>query len=152
VRFRRYMNVIACPNRGGRPESRNIPRVQLVIIPTSCSATPFDEGEYDTDEIIRILRSSHNSFILPATSSFSMSNMTILTFFLVPFCSRLTHFSNSITASDFALKGEHPAGLVSSRPSTRTRICTCRLTPKASGQLALHGLTPEVLSRVRPSL
>ena len=98
------------PKPRGRPESRNIPRVTLVVIPTSCSAAPFDEGEYCTDEIIRILRSSHNSFVLPATSSFALPNMTALMFFLVPFCSWLTHFSNSIGASDFVLKGNTQLG------------------------------------------
>jgi hypothetical protein len=44
----------------------------------SHSVTPSDKGEYGTDELIRISLCSQHSFILPATSSFVLSNITTL--------------------------------------------------------------------------
>jgi len=64
---------------------------------------PFNEGEYGTDEMIRMPRSSQSSFIRPATNSVALLNITVLTLYSVPFSIRLTYFSNSIGASDFAL-------------------------------------------------
>jgi len=61
------------------------PKVPLV-------ATLFGEGEYGTDEMIQTLRLSQSSFIRPATSSFALSNITVLMFLSVPFSIRLTHF------------------------------------------------------------
>jgi len=75
VRFRIYMNVpIAfAQNHGGSPEPCDIAQVPLVV-------TPFDEGEYGTEEMIRMSRLLQSSFICPATSSFTLSNITVLTF------------------------------------------------------------------------
>jgi len=50
--------IASAQNQGGSPEPRNIARVSLV-------AMPFDEGEYSTDEMIRMPRSSQSSFIHP---------------------------------------------------------------------------------------
>ena len=55
--------------RGGTFESRNIVRVPLVTPPTSRLATPFDKGEYGTDELIQITLCSQYSLILPGMSS-----------------------------------------------------------------------------------
>src|SRR5258707_2926466 len=97
--------IASAQKRGGRLESRSIARVPLVATPTSRSATPFDEGEYGTDELIRIPFCSQYSLILPATSSFALSNMTALIVLPVPFSIFAAHTSNSAGASDFALKG-----------------------------------------------
>jgi len=96
VRFCRYMNVpiASAQDRGGSLEPCDIARVPLVV-------TLFDEGEYGTDEMIWMSRLSQSSFIRPATSSFTLSNITVLTFLLVPFSIRLAHFPNSIGAFDF---------------------------------------------------
>jgi len=48
--------IASAQNRGGSPELRNITQVSLV-------AMPFDEGEYGTDKMIRMLHSSQSSFI-----------------------------------------------------------------------------------------
>jgi len=98
VRFCRYTHVpiASAQNRGGSPELRDIAQVPLV-------ATLFGEGEYGTDEMIQMPCSSQSSFIRLATSSFALSNITVLTFLSVPFSIRLTHFPNSISGSDFTL-------------------------------------------------
>jgi len=95
-RFGGYTNVsiASAQDCGGSPEPCDIAWVPLV-------ATLFGEGEYGTDEMIRMPRSSQSSFIRPATSSFALSNITILTFLSVLFSIRLTHFPNSIGAFDF---------------------------------------------------
>jgi len=96
VRFCRYTNapIASAQNRGGSLELCDIAQMPLV-------ATLFGEGEYGTDEMIRMLHSSQSSFIRPVTSSFALSNITVLTFLSVPFSIRLTHFPNSIGAFDF---------------------------------------------------
>jgi len=93
VRFCRYMNVpiASARNRGGSLELCDIAQVPLVV-------TLFDEGEYGTDEMIWMSRSSQSSFIHLATSSFAWLNITILT---ISFSIRLTHFPNSIGVFDF---------------------------------------------------
>jgi len=60
-------------NRGGSPEPCDIAQVPLVVM-------PFNEGEYGTEEMIRMSRLSQSSFIRPATSSFALLNITVLTF------------------------------------------------------------------------
>jgi len=96
VRFCRYMNVpiASAQNCGGSLEPCDIAQVLLVV-------TLFDEGEYGTDEMIRMSCSLQSSFIRPATSSFALSNITVLSFLLVLFSIRLAHFPNSIGAFDF---------------------------------------------------
>jgi len=58
VRFCRYMNVpiASAQDRGGSPEPRDIAQVPLVV-------TLFDEGEYGTDEMIRMSHSSQSPII-----------------------------------------------------------------------------------------
>jgi len=73
---------------------RDIAQVLLVVV-------LFGGGEYSTDKMIRMPHLSQSSFIHPVTSSFALSNITILTFLSVPFSIRLTHFPNSIGAFDF---------------------------------------------------
>jgi len=60
VRFCRYMNVpiASAQDRGGSPEPRDIAQVPLVV-------TLFDEGEYGTDKMIRMSRSSQSPIIRP---------------------------------------------------------------------------------------
>jgi len=96
VQFCRYMNVpiASAQDRGGSLELCDTAQVLLVV-------TLFDEGEYSTDKMIRMSRSSQSSFIRLATSSFALLNITILMFLLVPFSIRLAHFPNSICAFDF---------------------------------------------------
>jgi len=96
VRFCRYMNVpiASAQNRRGSLELCDIAQVLLVV-------TLFNEGEYGTDEMIRMSHSSQSSFIRLATSSFALSNITVLLFLSVPFSIRLAHFPNSIGAFDF---------------------------------------------------
>jgi len=86
--------IASAQDRRGSLELCDIARVPLVV-------TLFDEGEYSTDKMIRMSRLSQSSFIHLATSSFALSNITILTFLLVPFSIRLAHFPNSISAFDF---------------------------------------------------
>jgi len=95
-RFGGYTNVsiASAQDCGGSPELCDITWVPLV-------AMLFSEGEYGTNEMIRMPRSSQSSFICLATSSFALSNITVLTFLSVPFSIRLTHFLNSIGAFDF---------------------------------------------------
>jgi len=95
-RFGGYMNVsiASAQDCGGSPEPCDIAWVPLV-------AMLFSEGEYGTNEMIRMLRLSQSSFIHLATSSFTLLNITVLTFLSVPFSIRLTHFPNSISAFDF---------------------------------------------------
>jgi len=75
VQFCRYMNVpiTSAQDRRGSLEPCDIAQVPLVV-------TLFDEGEYSTDEMIQMSRLSQSSFIRPATSSFALSNITVLTF------------------------------------------------------------------------
>src|SRR5258706_11326005 len=96
-------------NRGGRFAPYNIVWVQRVAAPTRRSATPFEDGEYGTEEMILIPRASHISFIFPATSSLALSNITVLTVILVAFVKMFAHLSNAAGASDFSRKGNiHP--------------------------------------------
>jgi len=97
-RFSGYTNVsiASAQDCGGSPEPCDIAWVPLV-------ATLFGEGEYGTDKMIWMPHSSQSSFIRLATSSFALSNITILMFLSVPFSIRLTHFPNSISGSDFTL-------------------------------------------------
>jgi len=90
------LSIASAQDREGSPEPCDIAQVPLV-------AMLFGEGEYGTDKMIQMLRSSQSSFIHPATSSFALSNITVLTFLSVPFSIRLTHFPNSIGAFDFTL-------------------------------------------------
>jgi len=60
-------------NRGGSPELCDIAQVPLVVM-------PFHEGEYGTEEMIQMSHLLQSSFIHPATSSFTLSNITVLTF------------------------------------------------------------------------
>jgi len=46
------VTIASAQNRGGSLESGNTTRVPLVATPTSRSATPFDKGEYGTDEML----------------------------------------------------------------------------------------------------
>jgi len=89
-------SIASAQDREGSPEPCDIAQVPLV-------AMLFSEGEYGTDKMIRMPRLSQSSFIRPATSSFALSNITILTFLSVPFSIRLTHFLNSIGAFNFTL-------------------------------------------------
>jgi len=96
VQFCRYMNVpiASAQNHGGSLELCDIAQVLLVV-------TLFDEGEYGTNEMIWMSCSLQSSFICPATSSFALSNITVLSFLSVPFSIRLAHFPNSIGAFNF---------------------------------------------------
>jgi len=96
VQFCRYMNVpiASARNRGGSLELCNITQVPLVVM-------LFNEGEYGTDKMIWMSCSSQSSFICPATSSFALSNITVLSFLSVLFSIRLAHFPNLISAFDF---------------------------------------------------
>jgi len=95
-RFSGYTNVsiASAQDCGGSPELCDIAWVPLVTM-------LFSEGEYSTDEMIWMPRSSQSSFIRLATSSFALLHITVLTFLSVPFSIRLTHFLNSIGAFDF---------------------------------------------------
>jgi len=88
--------ITSAQDRGGSPEPHDITQVPLVVM-------LFNEGEYSTNEMIQMSRSSQSSFIHPATSSFALSNITILMFLSVLFSIRLTHFPNLISAFDFTL-------------------------------------------------
>jgi len=90
------LSIASAQDHEGSPEPCDIAQVPLV-------ATLFGEGEYGTNEMIQMLCLSQSSFIRPATSSFALSNITILTFLSVPFSIRLTHFPNLISGSDFTL-------------------------------------------------
>jgi len=83
--------IASARNHRGSLEPCDIAQVPLVV-------TPFDEGEYGTNEMIQMSRSSQSSFIRLATSSFAWSNITVLT---ISFSIRLTHFPNSIGVFDF---------------------------------------------------
>ena len=96
VLLRKYMKIVltSAQKHGGIVKSCSIVRVPFVATPTCHSATPFDEGDYGTDELIRIHLCSQYSFILLATSSFASSNITI---------------STSAGTPDFALNGSTQA-------------------------------------------
>ena len=98
VQFCRYMNVpiASAQNHRGSLEPCDITQVPLVV-------TLFGEGEYGTDKMIWMLCSSQSSFIRLATSSFTLLNITILTFLSVLFSIRLTHFPTLIGAFGFTL-------------------------------------------------
>jgi len=89
-------SIASAQDREGSPELCDIAQVPLVVM-------LFGEGEYGTDKMIRMPHSSQGSFICLATSSFALSNITILTFLSVPFSIRLTHFPNLISGSNFTL-------------------------------------------------
>jgi len=89
-------SIASAQDREGSPEPHDITQVPLV-------ATLFGEGEYGTDKMIRMPHLSQSSFIRPATSSFALLNITVLTFLSVLFSIRLTHFPNSIGAFNFTL-------------------------------------------------
>jgi len=78
----------------GSPEPCDIAWVPFIMM-------LFGEGEYGTDEMIRMPCLLQSSFIRLATSSFALLNITVLTFLSVPFSIRLTHFLNSIGAFNF---------------------------------------------------
>jgi len=89
-------SIASAQDHKGSPELCNIAQVPLV-------AMLFGEGEYGTNKMIQMLCSSQSSFICLATSSFALSNITILMFLSVLFSIRLTHFLNLIGAFDFTL-------------------------------------------------
>jgi len=60
-------------NHRGSPELCDIAQVPLVVM-------PFNEGEYSTDKMIWMSCLLQSSFICLATSSFTLSNITVLTF------------------------------------------------------------------------
>ena len=97
--------VITSAQKRGGVRVTQIARVPLVATLVSHSATPFDEGEYGSDEIIRIPCCLQSSLILPATSSLALSNMTVLIDLSILFLIMVAHFSNSASASDFAHGG-----------------------------------------------
>jgi len=96
VQFCRYMNVpiTSAQNHRESLELCDITQVLLVV-------TLFNEGEYSTNKMIQMPCLSQSSFICPATSSFTLLNITVLMFLLVLFSIRLAHFPNLIGAFDF---------------------------------------------------
>ena len=87
-------SIASAQDHEGSPELCNIAQVPLV-------AMLFSEGEYGTDKMIQMPHLLQSFFICPATSSFTLLNITVLMFLSVPFSIRLTHFLNSISAFNF---------------------------------------------------
>jgi len=90
------LSITSAQDHEGSPEPCDITQVLLV-------AMLFSEGEYSTDKMIWMPHLLQSSFICLATSSFALLNITVLTFLLVPFSIRLTHFPNLISGSNFTL-------------------------------------------------
>jgi len=86
------LSIASAQDCEGSPEPCDITQVLSVV-------TLFSEGEYSTGKMIWMLHSLQSSFICPAASSFTLSNITVLTFLSVLFSIRLAHFSNLICCS-----------------------------------------------------